>query len=93
MSARVKGTQTKVEADYLPIDLRSENEIERDRRSKIDNYITAEKNFYITPLEAAEEIRWTLGINAKIPAELLPLLVKKHESDLNEENTPPEGGE
>ncbi|QOH62422.1 hypothetical protein [Paenibacillus polymyxa] len=93
LSARVKGTQTKVEADYLPIDLRSENEIERDRRSKIDNYIIAEKNFYITPLEAAEEIRWTLGINAKIPAELLPLLVKKHESDSNEENTPSEGGE
>ncbi|KAF6574986.1 hypothetical protein JDW19_04030 [Paenibacillus polymyxa] len=93
LSARVKGTQTKVEADYLPIDLRSENEIERDCRSKIDNYIIAEKNFYITPLEAAEEIRWTLGINAKIPAELLPLLVKKHESDSNEENTPSEGGE
>ncbi|OMF39742.1 hypothetical protein [Paenibacillus peoriae] len=93
LSARVKGTQTKVEADYLPIDLRSENEIERDRRSKIDNYIIAEKNFYITPLEAAEEIRWTLNINAKIPAELLPLLVKKLKTDSNEEQTPLEGGE
>lgn len=87
LSARVRGTQTHVEVDYLPIDLRSENEVEKDRRSKINNYISAEKNFYITPKEAAEEIRWTLGLNSNIPEELIPKLKKKYET------IPPEGGD
>lgn len=92
MAARVRGVQTLVTVDYNPIDLRSENEVERDRRSKINNFITAEKNFYITPKEAAEEIRWTLGLDSKIPAELVQKLEKKHEPDPNEQ-IPPEGGE
>lgn len=92
LAARVRGTQTLVTADYNPIDLRSENEVERDRRNKINNYITAEKNLYITPKEAAEEIRWTLGLDPKIPAELIPKLEKKYEADPNEQK-PPEGGE
>ncbi|MCR8656941.1 hypothetical protein [Paenibacillus endoradicis] len=90
LSARIRGTQTQVEVDYLPIDLRSENEVERDRRSKINNYISAEKNFYITPSEAAEEIRWTLGLNPNIPEELIVKLEKKHEE---KEFIPSEGGE
>ncbi|OMF37444.1 hypothetical protein BK133_05150 [Paenibacillus sp. FSL H8-0548] len=87
MSARVRGTQTNVEVDYAPIDLRSENEVERDRRSKIGNYVLAEKELYITPLEAAEEVRWTLGLDAKIPAELADKL--KHKRDTVPD---PEGG-
>jgi hypothetical protein len=92
LSARVRGTQTNVEVDYAPIDLRSENEVERDRRAKISNYVTAEKNFYITPKEAAEEIRWTLGLNPKIPPELVPMLESKHDQN-SEEQIPPGGGE
>ncbi len=91
LSARVRGTQTKVEADYAPIDLRSENEVEKDRKAKISNYVTAESNFYITGEEAAQEVRWTLGLDPKIPAELIPKLEKKHEPDPKQ--TPPEGGE
>lgn len=89
MSVRVKGTQTNVEVDYAPIDLRSENEIERDRRSKINNYVLAEKEFYITPQEAAEEVRWTLGLDAKIPAELVEKLQHKRSEAIE----PEEGGE
>ena len=83
LSSRVKGTQTNVECDYNPIDLRSENEVEKDRKAKIGNYVMAESNFYITPEEAAAEVRWTLGLDPKIPLELLPKLEKKHEPDPN----------
>lgn len=83
LSARVKGTQTNVEADYNPIDLRSENEVEKDRLAKIKNYVMAESNFYITGEEAAQEVRWTLGLDPKIPVELLPKLENKHEPDPN----------
>jgi hypothetical protein len=89
MSVRVKGTQTNIEVDYAPIDLRSENEIERDRRSKINNYVLAEKELYITPQEAAEEVRWTLGLDAKIPAELVEKLQHKRSEAIE----PVEGGE
>ncbi|WP_243643886.1 hypothetical protein [Paenibacillus pinisoli] len=77
LSSRIKGVQTYVEVDYLPIDLRSENEVERDRNSKINNYITAERESYITPKEAAEEIRWTLGLNPNISLELIEMLERK----------------
>ncbi|UKS30055.1 hypothetical protein LOZ80_14400 [Paenibacillus sp. HWE-109] len=92
MSARVKGVQTNVVVDYIPIDLRSENEVEKDRKAKISNFVTAESNFYITPQEAAQEVRWTLGLNSKIPVELIPKLEKNHEPDPNEQ-IPPRGGE
>jgi hypothetical protein len=92
LSARIRGVQTNVEADYLPIDLRSENEVEKDKKAKIANLVTAESNFYITPQEAAIETRWTLGLDPKIPIELLPKLEKKHEPDPNEQ-IPPGGGE
>lgn len=87
LSARIKGVQTNVDADYQPIDLRSENEVEKDRKAKIGNIITAESQFYITPTEAAQEVRWTLGLDPKLPVELLPKLEKKHEPDPNA--TPP----
>jgi hypothetical protein len=83
LSARVRGTLTNVEADYNPIDLRSENEVEKDHNAKIGNYVMAESNFYITPEESAAEVRWTLGLDPKIPAALLPKLEKKHEPDSN----------
>lgn len=92
LSARVRGTQTRVVVDYDPIDLRSENEVEKDRRSKITNYVTAENNFYITPKEAAEEIRWTLGLDSNIPDELIPLLEHKHDPVVEPPSpTPPQG--
>jgi hypothetical protein len=90
MAARVRGVQTIVEVDYNPIDLRTENKVEKDRKAKIGNLVTAENNFYITPEEAAVEVRWTLGLDPKIPAELLPKLEKKHEPDPNQ--IPPNAG-
>lgn len=92
MAVRVRGVQTQVEADYAPIDLRSEMERERDLRAKLNNYVLAENNFYITPEEAAAEARWIMGLDPKIPDELLPKLEKKHEPDLTEQ-IPPNGGE
>lgn len=92
LAARIRGTQTIVEVDYGPIDLRTENEVERDRRAKINNLVTAEKNFYITPQEAATEIRWMLGLDSKIPPELAEKLEKKYEPDPNQP-PPNEGGE
>lgn len=92
MAVRVRGVQTQIEADYAPIDLRSEMERERDLRSKLNNYVLAEKNFYITPGEAATEARWIMGLDPKIPAELLPKLEKKHETDPTQQ-IPPNGGE
>lgn len=77
LCARVRGAQMQVEVDYLPIDLRSENEVEKDRKAKLDNYAEAERQKYITPQEAAEEVRWSFGLNPKIPAELLPELEAK----------------
>jgi len=91
LAARVRGTQTTVIVDYNPIDLRSENEVERDRKSKIHNYVTAEKEHYITSLEAATEIRWTLGLNAKIPPNLIEKLNGKYKQVNNTD--PPGGGE
>lgn len=94
LSARARGTQTNVEVDYSPIDLRSENEVEKDRKAKIGNYVTAESNFYITPQEAAEEIRWTLGLDPKIPHELLEKLEHKHDPVEEQPNAPAvRGGE
>jgi hypothetical protein len=40
-----KCVQTNVEVDYSPMDLRSENEVERDKKAKIANLVTAESNF------------------------------------------------
>ncbi|WP_246862834.1 hypothetical protein [Paenibacillus cellulosilyticus] len=77
MGARVRGTQTIVEVDYSPIDLRSENEVEKDRKVKMENLLTAEREFYITPKEAAEEARWTLGFQSTIPEELIGPLEQK----------------
>lgn len=79
MAARVRGVQTLVQADYAPIDLRSEMERERDLRAKLNNYILAVKEDYITPAEAATEARWIMGFDPNIPAELLERLEKKHE--------------
>lgn len=90
LAARVRGTQTNIDADYNTIDLRTENEVEKDRKDKIGNYVTAESNFYITPQEAAEEIRWTLGLDPKIPDELLPKLEKKHDVDPNASSFEPQ---
>ncbi|MOA60835.1 hypothetical protein D3C78_1858280 [compost metagenome] len=81
-----------VEADYSPIDLRSEMERVRDMRAKINNYVLAEKELYITAEEAAIEARWIMGLNPKIPAELLDPLKKKHVSDSNQQ-IPPNGGD
>lgn len=92
MAARVRGVQTLVEADYSPIDLRSEMERVRDMRAKINNYVLAEKELYITAEEAATEARWIMGLNPKIPAELLDPLKKKHVSDSNQQ-IPPNGGD
>ncbi|MDK8182104.1 hypothetical protein [Paenibacillus sp. UMB4589-SE434] len=86
IAARVRGVQTTVIADYDPIDLRSENEVEADRKAKLYNLTEAEKNYYITPEEAAQEMRWTLGFDQKIPPELLERLQSKHDKQL-------EGGE
>jgi hypothetical protein len=63
-----EGTQTNVDADYNPVDLRSENEVEKGRKAKIGNYVMAESDFYITPEESATEVRWTLGLDPKIAA-------------------------
>lgn len=92
MAVRVRGVQTQVEADYAPIDLRSEMERERDMRLKLNNYVLAEKERYITATEAATEARWIMGLDPNIPPELLADLEKKHEPDPTEQ-IPPNGGE
>jgi hypothetical protein len=60
-------------------------------RTKVSSVIFDDEGFgravdpeTITPTEAAQEVRWTLGMNQKIPEELLPKLEKKHEPDPNE---------
>lgn len=93
LCARVRGAQIRVEVDYLPIDLRSENEVEKDRKAKLDNFTALEREKYITPLEAAEEIRWTFGLNPKVPAELLPELTAKSAAPPATLNQTEEGGE
>ncbi|MNC19373.1 hypothetical protein D3C75_673030 [compost metagenome] len=92
MAVRVRGVQTQVESDYAPIDLRSDMERERDLRAKLNNYVLAEKERYITTIEAATEARWIMGLNPKIPPELLAELEKKYKTDPNEQ-IPPNGGE
>ncbi|OKP95396.1 hypothetical protein [Paenibacillus sp. P46E] len=92
MAVRVRGVQAQVEADYAPIDLRSEMERERDLRAKLNNYVLAEREDYITSIEAASEARWIMGLDPKIPAELLDRLKKKREPEPNEQ-IPPNGGE
>ncbi|KAA8782521.1 hypothetical protein EC604_01490 [Paenibacillus amylolyticus] len=77
MAARVRGVQTLVEADYAPIDLRSEMERERDLRAKLNNYVLAEKERYITSKEAATEARWIMGLDPNIPLELVAELENK----------------
>ncbi|WAH35039.1 hypothetical protein [Alicyclobacillus dauci] len=79
MAARVKGVQTRVDVDYAPIDLRSENEQQGDLKARIENVESADSNFYITPEEAAIEIRKALGLDADIPPELVEKLKNKHE--------------
>jgi hypothetical protein len=92
LSARVRGVQTLVEVDYSPIDLRSEMERERDLRARLNNYVLAEKERYITAKEAATEARWIMGLDPNIPTELLADLEKKHEPDPNQQ-IPLNGGE
>jgi hypothetical protein len=53
ISARIRGVQTTVEAEYAVIDLRTENELEADRELKLTNLMVAESAFYITPEESA----------------------------------------
>jgi hypothetical protein len=77
MAARVNGVQTIVAAEYEPIDLRTENELETDRQLRIDNLIIAEESKYITPEEAATESRKALGLDPKIPTELKAKLKEK----------------
>lgn len=77
MAARVNGVQTIVSAEYEPIDLRTENELESDRQLRLENLITAEENKYITPEEAATESRKSLGLDPKIPTELKMKLKEK----------------
>jgi hypothetical protein len=94
MSARVKGVQTIIDVDYNSIDLRTENEIETDRKARIDNLVEAEANFYITPEEAAKDARLTLGLDQKIPVELVDKLKTNTNNLLHQQITfHLEGGE
>lgn len=79
MCARIRGVQTEVEAEYASIDLRTEQEQESDKRSRITNIISAEGEYYITGQEAAEEARITLGFDRKLPPELTDKLKTKLE--------------
>jgi len=79
IAARVKGVQTTVDVDYAPIDLRSEQQQENDRKSFIENIESADSNFYITPEEAAEQVRRALGLDVTIPPELADKLKTKHD--------------
>lgn len=89
LSARIKGVQTKVKAEYAPIDLRTEQELEEDRKAKLDNLVTAEKEKYITPEEAAKEARLSLGFDPEIPAELIEKLKTKQEQPTQPPSPPP----
>jgi hypothetical protein len=94
LAARVKGVQTHVKAEYAPIDLRSENELETDRQLRLENLTLAERNFFITSEEAAQESRKALGLDPKIPAELKDKLKNKSEPPPAPEPSPePTGGE
>lgn len=80
IAARVRGVQTSVEVEYAPIDLRTENEQQKDLSSRLENLESAESNFYITPEEAAKEARVAIGLDAEIPDELMARLGAKHEA-------------
>jgi len=80
LAARVRGVQTSVDADYAPIDLRTENEQQADISSRLENLESAESNFYVTPEEAAREARLAMGLDPDIPDELVDKLGAKHET-------------
>lgn len=79
VACRVKGVKTSVEAEYAPIDLRSEQQQANDMQSVLENLESAESNFYITGEEATTEARKMLGFDADIPPELSDKLKQKHE--------------
>ncbi|KAG2965944.1 hypothetical protein PC120_g27162 [Phytophthora cactorum] len=62
-------------------------ERERDLRAKLNNYVLAEKERYITAKEAATEARWVMGLDPNIPSELLAGLEKKYGSDNNDHDS------
>lgn len=80
LAARVRGVQTAVDADYAPIDLRTENEQQADITARIENLESAESNYYVTPEEAAREARIAMGLDPAIPDELVDKLGAKHET-------------
>ena len=85
VAARVRGVQTTVTLEYAPIDLRSEQETERDRQLRLSNLSKSERECYITPEEAAREARIALGLDPKIPQELKEKLLAKHQQRVDQQ--------